>query len=167
MAYLYSGLAIALIIPLVGMVQALTSLAALQGGAAASSGERRELVAFGLSELVAGLQQAKKRGDLEAGSANLNGDLRCRDLHNKDHVFSDELRAPEWLENHWYPNCVVVMQKNNSPRMLRVEMGIQVDQESVNKGLPLPNDNFSQALRVRRSCWVTVASQQEECLSDD
>lgn len=165
MAYLYSGLAVALIIPLVGMVQALTSLAVLQGGAAAGSRERRELVALGLSELVVGLRQAKKRGDLEAGSSNLNRNLKCRDIHDKDHVLTGQLKASAWLPDYWFPDCVVVMQKNNSPRMLRVEMGIQVDANSYPQP-ELPNNDFGQALRVRRSCWVTVSSQEKECLSD-
>ena len=182
MAYLYAGLGVALIIPLMALVQTLVSLAPLEGEAKFLRARRLELINLALMNFEQGLNQAMN-ADLErlrASSVDPGSDLviesffpECAELPEPGEFVGDDLDSIQWLGT--YPNCSAVLSemdgKRGALRRLRVEMGlVKVEEGALNRDLPDPLSEVNEmkqvsreALRVRRSCWVSLATQAQEC----
>lgn len=185
MAYLYAGLGVALIIPLMALVQTLVSLAALEGEAGFLRARRLELLNLALVNFENGLNQAMAASPprLQAslldddGNAVSSSTPACSALAEPDQPISNGLDSIQWLGR--YPHCSAVVAEVDDKRgiilRLRVEMGVAQDQGRLNRDLPDPVDEVKdsegkiqkqvrrEALRVRRSCWVSLASQGQEC----
>ena len=181
MAYLYAGLGVALIIPLMALVQTLVSLAPLEGEAGFLRARRLELLNLALLNFEQGLNQAMAASPprLQASAVDGNDNVispvfpGCAALPEPSQPVSNGLESIQWLGD--YPNCAVVLSeldsKRDVARRLRVEMGVQrVEQGALNRDLPDPTKEVNgaqqvqrEALRVRRSCWVSLATQAQEC----
>ena len=181
MAYLYAGLGVALIIPLMALVQTLVSLAPLEGEAGFLRAQRLELLNLALLKFEQGLNQAMAASParLQASAVDSNDNVvssvfpGCSELPEPNQPLGNGLQSIQWLGD--YPNCVVVLSELDAQRglsrRLRVEMGVQrVEQGALNRDLPDPTKEVygstqveREALRVRRSCWVSLATQAQEC----
>ena len=181
MAYLYAGLGVALIIPLMALVQTLVSLGSLEGEAGFLRARRLELLNQALLSLEQGLNQAMAAVPPRLQASNVDGNDRvisavfpaCSDLQDPAQPLGAGLESIQWFGD--YPNCTVVLAEadpNRSvTRRLRVELGVsRVETGELNRDLPDPVNEVNgslqvgrEALRVRRSCWVSLASQAQEC----
>ena len=180
MAYLYAGLGVALIIPLMALVQTLVSLSSLEGEAG-FAGSTPRAAQFGSSELWAGVNQAMAATPprLQASTVDSNDNVvspvfpACSELAEPNQPISNGLDSIQWLGS--YPHCSAVLaevdSKRGLTRRLRVELGVaKVEQGELNRDLPDPVTEVNgalqvgrAALRVRRSCWVSLATQGQEC----
>ena len=181
MAYLYAGLGVALLIPLMALVQTLVSLASLEGEAGFLRARRLELLNLALVNFEQGLNQAMAATPprLQASTVDSNDNVvspvfpACSELAEPNQPISNGLDSIQWLGS--YPHCSAVLAevdaKRGLTRRLRVEMGVaKVEQGELNRDLPDPVTEVNgalqvgrAALRVRRSCWVSLATQGQEC----
>lgn len=181
MAYLYAGLGVALIIPLMALAQTLVSLSSLEGEAGFLRARRLDLLNLALVNFEQGLNQAMAASPprLQASTVDGNDNVvsslfpACSELAEPDQPISNGLDSIQWVGS--YPHCTAVLAeldgRRGVTRRLRVEMGVaQVEQGALNRDLPNPVTEVSgalqvgrDALRVRRSCWVSLATQGQEC----
>ena len=187
MAYLYAGLGVALIIPLMALVQTLVSLGSIEGEAGFLRARRLELLNLALLNLEQGLNQAMNANpkrlqesevELETDKVKVSFFPECAELPQPGQPLSSGLDSIQWIGT--YPSCTAVLAELDSTRgvtrRLRVEMGIiKVEEGAANRDLPDPVTEVKlsegklkkqvrrEALRVRRSCWVSLASQGKEC----
>ena len=126
-----------------------------------------------------GLAMAASPPRLQASAVDGNDNVispefpGCAALPEPSQPMSHGLESIQWLGD--YPNCAVVLSevdaKRGVSRRLRVEMGVQrVEQGALNRDLPDPTKEVNgaqqverEALRVRRSCWVSLGTQAQEC----
>ena len=181
MAYLYAALGVALIIPLMALAQTLISLASLEGEAGFLRSRRLELLNLALVNLQDGLEQAMNADPQRLRASTVDNETdeviesffpACSELQPADQFVGDELESVQWFGS--YPHCTAVLAEfdgsRNVTRRLRVEMGVAQSQEPDFRDLPDPATESNgvwqvnrEALRIRRSCWVSVATQAEEC----
>jgi len=181
MAYLYAGLGVALIIPLMALAQTLISLTSLEGEAGFLRSRQLHLLNEALLQFERGLNQALAASPprLQASIVDDNDNVlsssfpACTELAEDDQPIVGELDSILWLGD--YPHCTAVLAevdgKRNLTRRLRVEMGLtQVEKGELNRDLPNPVTEVNgslqvgrAALRVRRSCWVSLSTQGQEC----
>jgi len=169
MAYLYAGLGIALIIPLMAMVQTLVGLTSLEAKYSGASSRQLALISASLNSFGIGLTNAMNvTGQIVDKAPNLN-------KKSCDLLPMNKLKPPAGSTSvNWfgtYPDCVAVFADEADdlgfiPR-LRVEMSVKTNINDFpasltknSKGLyPMPSDS----LRVTGSCWTSLGMQQKEC----
>lgn len=181
MAYLYAGLGVALLIPLMAMVQTLVGLTSLESEVASSRDTQLKLIASSLNTFGYGLYLAMNErnpkysqftGQLSNNKNSANSNKKsCGSLPMAGLPRPDGASSVTWYGA--YPDCAAVFAVEGldpgSTRYLRVEMLVDVDEETnFPKGSEghVPNTTYStpdgdelynvpqDALRVISSCWT-------------
>jgi len=184
MAYLYAGLGVALLIPLMAMVQTLVGLSSLESELASSRDTQLKLIASSLNTfgyaLYLAMNDRNEKNQQFTGQLKNEADAKDK---NKEKTCSSLLMATVGLPRPdgassvtWYgtyPNCAAVVAVEGlgpgSTRYFRVEMSVEVDRSTnFPKGREgrIPNTTIitpdgdalysvpEDALRVISSCWT-------------
>ena len=155
MTYLYAGLGVALLVPLMALVQTLISVAQLDGegnNLALLQNQKQVMVA---QEFRAALNQAINGNRLIATVVDEKGDHinpACAEL-------PDVADPQKWIGT--YPNCSAVVAATTATgaaRYLRVNLKITQDTGNIRRDLPV--DPLTQAVDVKTSCWVPGLTQE-------
>ena len=149
MTYLYAGLGVALLVPLMALVQTLISVAQLDSegnNLALLQNQKQVMVA---QEFRAALNQA----------INGNGDQIGDRINPACAELPDVADPQKWIGT--YPNCSAVVSATTATganRYLRVNLKITQDTGNIRRDLPV--DPLTQAVDVKTSCWVPGLTQE-------
>jgi len=193
MAYLYAGLGVALLIPLMAMVQTLVGLTSLESELASSRSTQQRLIANSLNTFGYGLHLAMNKPN-STTPANplftdqLQNDPAAQVLNKKacNLLPMGGLPHPHGTLVSWhgtYPDCAAVFAiedlNSRATRYLRVEMLVDVAPDTnfpLGKMAQDPNtprggvyDVPSDALRINNTCWTPFGFDHaiEKCSQDD
>ena len=175
MAYLYAGLGVALLIPLMAMVQTLVGLTSLETQLSSYRSTQLRLIASSLNTFGHGLHLAMNEvdplvypqftGQLSA-TLSTNPSWGCYALPMAGLPLPDGASSVIW--HGTYPDCAAVFAiedlDSRATRYLRVEMLVKVDTRTnfpLGKGRQNPNTPRggiygvpSDALRINNTCWT-------------
>jgi len=150
------------------LVQTLVGLAPLEAEVGSLRARQLALISLALNNWQQGLDDAVDGGVLSPapGGVSLSGDVintntpDCYELQ-PDQDIGSGLESVQWLGIK-YPNCALVLgeldENRGIVRRLRVEMGVELNQKG-----SLSSQIKPDALRVHRSCWVSLATQAKPC----
>ena len=155
MAYFYAGLGVALLVPLMALMQTLISVTNLDGEGDDSATKQDQKQVEIAREFRSVLEQAIP-SRLQASLIDSNGIITrlnpaCADL-------LDPPNPQKWYGT--YPNCYAISTvslANGASRTLRIDLNISLDQGIIRRDLPI--EPISRAIGVKSSCWVATVTQ--------
>ncbi len=161
MAYFYAGLGVALLVPLMALMQTLISVTKLDGEGDDSATKQDQKQVEIAREFRSVLEQAIP-SRLQASLIDSNGKIprlypACADL-----PISPKPNEPKLIGTYYgtYPDCYAistVLLANGAIRTLRIDLNISLDQGDYRRDLPL--EPISRAIGVKSSCWVATVTQ--------
>jgi len=167
MTYLYAGLGVALLVPLMALVQTLISVAQLdrEGNDLALLQDQKQVIVA--QEFRTALNQAINGNRLIATAVDEKGDQigdrtnpACAELQAElPDELPDVADPQKWIGT--YPNCSAVVAATTTAgaaRYLRVNLKINQDTGNIRRDLPV--DPLTQAVGVKTSCWVPGLTQE-------
>jgi len=176
MAYVFAGLGIALVIPLMALMQSLLSIDGLQRAQSSQRLVELALTHAALDSFHESLVQGINSNVIIDDPDVMNQFVSCSDLPSRppgqspppvDLPGLSTVQAALTLKGN-YPNCDAILLQDNSSTFFRVEMAVKAVRSSStgNLGLPefgakIPHADLERSLRVLRTCWVQ--SEIEEC----
>jgi hypothetical protein len=159
MTYLYAGLGVALLVPLMALVQTLINVAQLdrEGNDLALLQNQKQVIVA--QEFRTALNQAINANRLVATAVDQKGD-KIGDRVNPACAELPNVADPQkWIGT--YPNCsdvVAATTATGAARYLRVNLKITQDTGNIRRDLPV--DPLTQAVDVKTSCWVPGLTQE-------
>jgi len=159
MTYLYAGLGVALLVPLMALVQALISVAQLdrEGNDLALLQNQKQVIVA--QEFRTALNQAINANRLVATAVDEKGDQIGDRINPACAELPDVADPQKWIGT--YPNCSAVVAATTTAgaaRYLRVNLKINQDTGNIRRDLPV--DPLTQAVGVKTSCWVPGLTQE-------